>query len=314
MLELMLLALVGLIVGAFGTVVGVGGGFLLVPVLLFAYPSLDPSTVTAMSLVAVCANALSGAAAYGRQRRIDFASGGLMAAASLPGAYLGAVAVRHVERSTFVVVFAVVLALLGGMLLLPRGTQRIRAPLVGRGIFARSITDRQGDTFVYRYRVWQGLVIGVGVGFISSLLGIGGGILQVPMMSTVLRFPVHIATATSQFVLALTALVYPHYFRPRTMQLGRYFGIYEDGRLAAMIGERLGTPAAREMSAICTHPDFLGRGYARRLTAFLANDTLAQGRLPFLHVSHANTRAKQLYKRSGWRIRRDIPFWRLARA
>ena len=115
-------------------------------------------------------------------------------------------------------------------------------------------------------------------------------------------------------VLALTALVYPHYFRPRTMQLGRYFGIYQGGRLAAMIGERLGTPTAREMSAICTHPDFLGRGYARRLTAFLVNDTLAQGRLPFLHVSHANTRAKQLYERSGWRMRRDIPFWRLARA
>ena len=115
-------------------------------------------------------------------------------------------------------------------------------------------------------------------------------------------------------VLALTALVYPHYFRPRTMQLGRYFGIYQGGRLAAMIGERLGTPDAREMSAICTHPDFLGRGYARRLTAFLVNDTLAQGRLPFLHVSHANTRAKQLYERSGWCMRRDIPFWRLVRA
>jgi ribosomal protein S18 acetylase RimI-like enzyme len=115
-------------------------------------------------------------------------------------------------------------------------------------------------------------------------------------------------------VLALVALVYPHYFRARTMQLGRYFGIYEDGRLAAMIGERLGTPAAREMSAICTHPDFLGRGHARRLTAFLVNDTLAQGRLPFLHVSHANIRAKELYERTGWRPRRDIPFWRLARA
>lgn len=114
--------------------------------------------------------------------------------------------------------------------------------------------------------------------------------------------------------LALTALVYPHYFRPRTMELGRYFGIYEHGRLAAMIGERLGTPGTREMSAICTHPDFLGRGYARRLTAFLVNDTLAQGRLPFLHVSHANARAKDLYERSGWRLRRDIPFWRLARA
>lgn len=115
-------------------------------------------------------------------------------------------------------------------------------------------------------------------------------------------------------VLALVALVYPHYFRPRTMALGRYFGIYRQGRLAAMIGERLGTPAAREMSAICTHPDSIGRGHARRLTAFLANDTLAQGRLPFLHVSHANARAKDLYERNGWRLRRDIPFWRLARA
>ena len=115
-------------------------------------------------------------------------------------------------------------------------------------------------------------------------------------------------------MLELVALVYPHYFRPRTMQLGRYFGIYPGGRLAAMIGERLGTRHAREMSAICTHPDSTGRGHARRLTAFLVNDTLRGGRLPFLHVSHANTRAKQLYERQGWRMRRDIPFWRLARA
>lgn len=115
-------------------------------------------------------------------------------------------------------------------------------------------------------------------------------------------------------VLALTALVYPHYFRRRTMEMGRYFGIYEDGRLAAIIGERLGTDAYTEMSAICTHPDFNGRGYARRLTAMLANDTLANGRTPFLHVSHENTRAKQLYEQIGFRHRRDIGFWSLRRA
>lgn len=114
-------------------------------------------------------------------------------------------------------------------------------------------------------------------------------------------------------VLALTALVYPHYFRERTMQLGRYFGLYEDGRLAAMIGERLGTGTTREMSAICTHPDFNGRGYARRLTAMLTNDVLARGVAPFLHVSHENPRAKQLYERIGYRLRRDIPFWSLQR-
>lgn len=115
-------------------------------------------------------------------------------------------------------------------------------------------------------------------------------------------------------VLALTALVYPHYFRPRTMELGRYFGIYEDGRLAAMIGERMGTETTREMSAICTHPDFLGRGYARRLTALLTNQTLARGHLPFLHVSRENPRAVQLYERIGYRFRPDIGFWALRRS
>src|SRR5262245_25399505 len=74
---------------------------------------------------------------------------------------------------------------------------------------------------------------------------------------------IELGAAHRDDVLALTALVYPHYFRPRTMELGRYFGIYQDGRLAAMAGERMGTHECTELSAICTHPDFLGRGYAR---------------------------------------------------
>jgi len=115
-------------------------------------------------------------------------------------------------------------------------------------------------------------------------------------------------------VLALTALVYPHYFRERTMDLGRYFGIYEEGRLAAIIGERLGMEAYQEISAVCTHPDFHGRGYARCLLALLSNDNLERGRTPFLHVSHQNGRAKQLYQQMGYRLRRDIGFWSLRRA
>ncbi|NOT89140.1 MAG: GNAT family N-acetyltransferase [Lysobacter sp.] len=115
-------------------------------------------------------------------------------------------------------------------------------------------------------------------------------------------------------VLALTALVYPHYFRERTMDLGRYFGMYVDGRLAAMVGERLATDTWQEVSAICTHPDVLGRGYAHRLTAMLGNDILSAGRVPYLHVSHENPRAMSLYLRMGYRLRRDIPFWSLTRA
>jgi GNAT superfamily N-acetyltransferase len=114
-------------------------------------------------------------------------------------------------------------------------------------------------------------------------------------------------------VLALTRLVYPHYFRERTLALGRYFGIYVDGRLAAMAGERLATDRCQELSAICTHPEFLGRGYARRLTAWLANDVLAAGRTPYLHVSPANERAKGLYAAMGFRLRSQVPFWSLRR-
>ena len=114
-------------------------------------------------------------------------------------------------------------------------------------------------------------------------------------------------------VLALTARVYPHYFRPRTMVLGRYIGIYQDGCLAAMAGERLGSGTHQEISAICTDPDYTGRGYARRLTALLSNDNLARGRTPFLHVSHENTRAKRLYEQIGFDHRRDIGFWSITR-
>jgi len=114
-------------------------------------------------------------------------------------------------------------------------------------------------------------------------------------------------------VLALTALVYPHYFRPRTMELGRYFGIYQEGRLAAMIGERMGMDDHQEISAVCTHPDYNGRGYARELLAWLSNDNLERGCMPFLHVSQDNQRAMRLYAQNGYHLRCEIPFWSLHR-
>ncbi|MDA0302552.1 MAG: sulfite exporter TauE/SafE family protein [Chloroflexi bacterium] len=206
MIEFGLLALLGIALGAFGTLVGAGGGFLLVPILLFAYPEMSPSTVTAMSLFVVLANATSGTLAYWRQGRIDLFTGGIFAAATIPSAIAGAIIVAYIPRQQFNVMFAVALAAIGLWLLAPRpATTEIRAPLAGRGVIRRRITDRNGLSFVYGYRLWQGLSISAGVGFISSLLGIGGGIVHVPAMVMVLRFPVYVATATSQFVLAIMA-------------------------------------------------------------------------------------------------------------
>ena len=114
-------------------------------------------------------------------------------------------------------------------------------------------------------------------------------------------------------MLTLTALVYPHYFRPRTIEMGRYLGIYTDGVLAAMAGERMRFDGYQEISAVCTHPDYAGRGYARRLMAMLTNDILDSGCLPFLHFSHENVRAKSLYERIGFSFRTDIPLLAVSR-
>ncbi|MSQ41618.1 MAG: sulfite exporter TauE/SafE family protein [Dehalococcoidia bacterium] len=206
MAESVALIVLGLAAGTFGTLVGSGGGFILVPVLLLAYPGREASTITAMSLLVVFANAASGAAAYGWQRRIDLRSGGWFALATLPGAVAGALLVHLLPRRGFDALFAAVLGLAGAYLLARRRSALIREPLAGRGVVTRTMRDREGYSYVYRYRLWQGMVLSTGVGFLSSLLGIGGGIVHVPIMVLVLRFPVHIAVATSQFVLALTAL------------------------------------------------------------------------------------------------------------
>jgi ribosomal protein S18 acetylase RimI-like enzyme len=111
----------------------------------------------------------------------------------------------------------------------------------------------------------------------------------------------------------LAARVYPHYFRPRTPELGRYLGIVEGELLAAMAGERMGMPGFREISAVCTDPSFLGRGLARRVVCALTADIASRGTTPFLHVSPANTRAIELYTRNGYRTRQGIAFAALRR-
>jgi GNAT superfamily N-acetyltransferase len=107
--------------------------------------------------------------------------------------------------------------------------------------------------------------------------------------------PTHVAEA-----MALAELTRPGPFGPRTMELGDYFGCFEKGRLVAMAGERMQVGSLREISGVCTHPDFQGRGLARRLTEKLIRRQLARGETPFLHVIADNDAARVLYERMGF--------------
>ncbi len=194
-----LLALLGFVVGCFGTLVGAGGGFILTPVLLIVYPGLSAAAVTSMSLLVVFFNALSGSVAYARLRRIDYRSGASFAAAAVPGAVLGALAVRSVPIRAFDAIMALVLA--ASSVAVIRLKPHAERPHPRGRTVRREIVDRDGVAYRYRVALGRGTLYSTGVGFLSSFLGIGGGIVHVPLMVGVLGFPTHIATATSHFVL-----------------------------------------------------------------------------------------------------------------
>jgi hypothetical protein len=118
--------------------------------------------------------------------------------------------------------------------------------------------------------------------------------------------PVALGTTDVPEMLALTAATDPGPFLPQTILMGRYFGIREsDGQLVAMAGERLQSTAFAEISAVCTYPEFRGRGYARALVTFLTAQILAAGKTPFLHVKSENG-AKLVYQKIGFRLRAEI--------
>jgi uncharacterized protein len=184
---------VGLLVGSLGTLIGAGGGFLLMPILLLAYRGANPEVLTAWSLVAVLFNSASGSVAYARSRRIDYRSGIVFALAALPGAWFGARLTSYLSKSWFSLLFGGFLVIVSTYLFV-RSTRRVDAVPTS-------------EQMPQRYRLWLGAGLSTMVGLISNVFGIGGGILHVPLLVYVLGFPTHVATATSHFVLAITVLV-----------------------------------------------------------------------------------------------------------
>jgi uncharacterized membrane protein YfcA len=206
LLAAVLLVGLGLVTGAFGTIIGVGGGFILVPALLLIYPNDDPATITSISLAVVFFNALSGSLGYARLRRIDYRTGLAFALATIPGAIVGATATNWLPRQAFDVTF--------GLLLIAVSVYVAIRPAVKGGwrlaglrpSTQRTLTDSDGVTYVYSFNRRLGITISFCVGFVATFLGIGGGIIHVPVMVGLLGFPAHVATATSHFILVFTAL------------------------------------------------------------------------------------------------------------
>jgi hypothetical protein len=198
MVEPLVLFFAGLGIGALGTLIGAGGGWMIVPLLLIGFHFPPPEAV-GTSLTVVFLNAFSGSLAYLRHRRVLVRMGVAFGLATIPGALLGVRLIQHFSSTGFSVLLGVFL--LGLAIFLYRGDKIV--------LFSRyhSAVGGHEDTHSLRsHRMRLGMLVSFLVGLLSSLFGVGGGIVHVPFLILVLGIPVHNATATSQLALAFTSL------------------------------------------------------------------------------------------------------------
>lgn len=201
MISFITLFLVGIGVGCFGALVGLGGGLIMVP--LFMLTMMPPHGTTfetvqqviGTSLFGVLLNAMSGSWAYWKSNLIMFRAAIPFAIATIPGAWLGGTLSNYFSGPGFSITFGVTLILMAAVMWWKKNSKRGSTPIEGF------------DPKTAKFNLWLGVFLSLFVGFISSILGIGGGIIHVPMMMFILGFPTIIATATSTFVLMISALI-----------------------------------------------------------------------------------------------------------
>lgn len=210
-MEYILLALVGLFSGVVGALVGLGGGVILVPATLYLggsiglIPGITPQNVVGLSVVMMIFTGLASSLTYMKAKTVDYRSGLIFFAGSIPGTILGAWVNKGLDLPSFNLYFGILLIILATLLLVRKYLKPVEW-FVKNGT-KKTFTDSQGQNFVYGYPIWFALFLTFGVGFASGLFGIGGGSIIVPAMILLFLFPPHVAVGTSMFMVFLSALV-----------------------------------------------------------------------------------------------------------
>ncbi|TMU84505.1 sulfite exporter TauE/SafE family protein [Bacillus sp. BHET2] len=210
-MEWIVLLSIGLFAGAIGALVGLGGGVIIVPALIYfgSYTGfiegMTPQTAVGTSLVIMIFTGLSSTLAYLKHKTVDYKSGLIFFAGSGPGSILGAWVNKGLNMESFNLYFGIFMILIAIILMIRNKIKPIEK--FKNASFQREFTDPSGDTFRYGYPPLLGVSIAFIVGFTSGLFGIGGGSLMVPAMILIFLFPPHVAVATSMFMIFLSALV-----------------------------------------------------------------------------------------------------------
>ena len=206
--HLILLPIIGLLVATLGTLVGLGGGFILVPILLIMFPEASASTISSISLTVIFLNAVSATVGNYRAGRLDFRTASLLSIGAIPAAAVGALAANNVDRSTFDFFMGLML-LLGSLYVLWRSYKAQAMQWWNFQVPNREITERTFNGRSFRIRFYVNTLMASAIspisGFISSFFGIGGGVVNVPAMTFLLRMPPRVVAPTAMLLLVLTS-------------------------------------------------------------------------------------------------------------
>jgi hypothetical protein len=201
-LDVLRVVLVGLFVGFLGTMIGAGGGFLLVPILLIFY-NFTPQHAIGTSTAVVFLNALSGTFSYIEQKRIDYELGVKFSVIAVVGVIIGAFLTQALNFLVFSIIFSILLIVLSYSMIFMEDFSLVCEKTLERPK-KRVLYDAFGQTHTYAPDLSVGFGGSFIVGILSGLLGIGGGLLHVPLMSFI-GIPIHVAAATSHFIIVITS-------------------------------------------------------------------------------------------------------------
>ena len=207
MWDLLLLPVIAFSIGLVAAMLGIGGGVFMVPALvLLPWYGLDPAVASGTSLAAIIFTSISSTFRYRKQKRIDYLLGLALASTTIPGAFLGSYSKSLIETRLLGLIFAFFMIFVAARMFIgKKGKDKNAARKVKSGK-TREITDSQGDTFTYSVDIRVIPFLGLAAGFSSGLLGIGGGAVLVPAMNLGIGVPIHIAVATSMFIMIFTSM------------------------------------------------------------------------------------------------------------
>ncbi|MGW6299736.1 sulfite exporter TauE/SafE family protein [Peribacillus butanolivorans] len=251
---------IGLLAGSIGSLVGLGGGIIIVPSLLFLGTSTDiidelsPQVAVGVSTVIMIFTGLSSTLSYMKHKVVDYKAGLIFFIGSAPGGIIGAYVNKNLDVEAFSLYFGIFMVLMA-LVLLVKGRLKPMVFKPGTGKVVKTYENKNGQVSSYGYYPLVAILIAFVVGFSSGLFGIGGGSLMVPVMILMFFFPPHMAVATSMFMVFLSSITnsithislgnvnWPYAF---ALIPGAWFG----AKLGAFINTRLKSTSLENMLKI----------------------------------------------------------------